>query len=60
MSFRDVAAKNPKIVAKMKTLMLDRFRKTHPDAPNEPKNAGAEDILDWYLRPRDAVANEKT
>jgi choline-sulfatase len=58
--FSDVAAKNPKIVTKMKTLMLDRFRKTHPDAPNEPKNAAAEDILDWYLRPRDAVANEKT
>jgi arylsulfatase A-like enzyme len=48
--FTDIASKEPKTVAKMKDLMLARFRATHPDAPNEPKS----DPLDFYLRPRDA------
>lgn len=48
--FTDVAARNPKVVSEMKALLLDRFRKTHPEAQDEP----AADPLDYYLRPRDA------
>ncbi len=52
--FTDIAAANPKVVAEMQRLMLKRFRDTHPEAPSEPKQAKAEEIIDWYLRPRDA------
>lgn len=57
--FTDVAARNQKVVAKMKNLMLDRFRKTHPDASNEPSNAPIDDLLNFYVRPRDAAAQPK-
>ncbi len=52
--FTDVAAKHPEVVAKLRGLMLDRYRATHPDAGNEPKGVGAEEMLEFYLRPRDA------
>lgn len=52
--FIDIASRNPKVVAEMQSRMLKRFRDTHPDAASEPKQAAAEEILDWYLRPRDA------
>ena len=52
--FTDIASRNPKVVAEMQSLMLKRFRDTHPDAASEPKQAANEEILDWYLRPRDA------
>src|SRR5579872_3143491 len=52
--FNDVARRHPELVTKYEELMLARFRATHPDAPQEPKQAGREDLLDWYLRPRDA------
>ena len=52
--FTDVARQNPELVAKFQGLMLTRFRATHPDAPQEPKQASAGDFLDWYVRPRDA------
>jgi hypothetical protein len=41
-------------VAKFQGLMLTRFRATHPDAPQEPKHASADELLEWYVRPRDA------
>jgi arylsulfatase A-like enzyme len=47
--FADVAARNPKVVKQMRSLMLERFRKTHPEVDREP----AADPLDFYLRPRD-------
>jgi choline-sulfatase len=50
----DVAAKNPETVAKLKSLMLDRFRSTHPEAQDEPGNLGVDEAIEWYLRPRDA------
>jgi choline-sulfatase len=54
--FTDVAAKNPQVVTKMKGLMLERFRKTHPDAGSEPKSASVDEAIEFYLRPRDARA----
>jgi arylsulfatase A-like enzyme len=51
--FTDVAPKHPKIVSRMKELMLKRFQSTHPEAPREP-SGGTDEKLDWYLRPRDA------
>ncbi|MBL8231123.1 MAG: sulfatase-like hydrolase/transferase [Bryobacterales bacterium] len=51
--FVDVAAKYPKVAYELQTLMLDRFRQTHPEAGSEPANSDREAILDWYLRPRD-------
>ena len=51
--FTDVAAKHPDTVREMQSLMLDRFRSTHPEAKQEPQGS-TEERLDWYLRPRDA------
>jgi choline-sulfatase len=48
--FTNVASRHPKAAVEMKGLLLDRFRKTHPEADREP----VEDPLDFYLRPRDA------
>ncbi len=52
--FTDVARQNPELVAKVQGLMLARFRNTHPDAPQEPKRANIDELLEWYVRPRDA------
>jgi choline-sulfatase len=52
--FTDIAKQNPNVVAEMQSLMLKRFRDTHPEAKSEPKSSNREEILDWYLRPRDA------
>jgi choline-sulfatase len=51
--FTDVASKHPEIVSRLKKLMLERFRSTHPEASREPAG-DIENTLDWYLRPRDA------
>ncbi len=51
--FTDVAAKNPKVVAQMENLILDRFRKTHPEAQSEPGKGGKAEAIEWYVRPRD-------
>ncbi|HZT32991.1 MAG TPA: sulfatase-like hydrolase/transferase [Bryobacteraceae bacterium] len=51
--FTDVAGQHPDLVRKFQGLMLERFRKTHPEAANEPARLSVEDALDWYLRPRD-------
>jgi arylsulfatase A-like enzyme len=48
--FTDISAKQPNMVARMKELILTRFRGTHPDAAQEP----ASEQLDYFLRPRDA------
>jgi hypothetical protein len=37
----------------MQTLMLKRFRTTHPEAASEPQRLSPEESLDWYVRPRD-------
>ncbi len=43
--FHDVSRDHPEIVAEMQSIMLHRFRSTHPD--------GGAGSLDFYLRPRD-------
>lgn len=51
--FTDVAAKHPDVVERMEGLMLERFRRTHPDAASEPQRLSRAEALEWYLRPRD-------
>jgi len=45
----DVAGAHPDVVAKLSSLMLDRFRSTHPQAASEPSALDAADAIDWYL-----------
>jgi choline-sulfatase len=54
--FRNVAAENSTVVTQLRQVALDRFRATHPEAASEPSQTGREDLLDFYLRPRDAVS----
>jgi choline-sulfatase len=51
--FSNVAAHNPKVVAELEGVLLDRFRRTHPEASAEPQRISTEESLDWYVRPRD-------
>ena len=51
--FTDISKKQPEIVAKLEGLLLERFRKTHPEAAGEPKGLSAEEALEFYVRPRD-------
>jgi choline-sulfatase len=51
--FTDVAAKQPQVVAQMQSLLVDRFRSTHPDAEKEPGLGGKDAALEFYVRPRD-------
>ena len=51
--FTDLAKKSPDVVRRLQAVMLDRFRKTHPEASREPAGAAVEAAIDWYLRPRD-------
>jgi choline-sulfatase len=51
--FEDLSAKHPEVVAELQKAALDRFRKTHHEASNEPPGANREDMLEFYLRPRD-------
>jgi choline-sulfatase len=51
--FTDVSTTNPNTVHQLETLLLTRFRETHPDAPDEPQRLSIEEALDFYLRPRD-------
>lgn len=51
--FTDVAAKNPKIVTQMQDRILDRYRKTHPEAEKEPAKATREEAIEYYVKPRD-------
>ncbi len=50
--FANVASKNPAVVKRLQGLMLERFRRTHPEAAREPAGS-VEAALDWYVRPRD-------
>ena len=52
--FTDVAAKNPKVVTQLQELILKRYRGTHPEAASEPARATREEVVEFYIRPRDA------
>ncbi|MCL4844596.1 MAG: sulfatase-like hydrolase/transferase [Bryobacteraceae bacterium] len=51
--FRDVSAREGRVVERMMARALGRFRGSHPDAGGEPGGLGAAEALDYYLRPRD-------
>jgi arylsulfatase A-like enzyme len=53
--FENVATANPRVVARLQQLMLQRFRETHPETAREPQRLSREEAIEWYLRPRDAV-----
>ncbi|HVW84116.1 MAG TPA: sulfatase-like hydrolase/transferase [Bryobacteraceae bacterium] len=52
--FHDVSAAHPQMVKQFQAEMLAVFRRTHPEAEKEPKTQDTGELLDWYLRPRDA------
>jgi choline-sulfatase len=52
--FTDIAKKEPETVARLQTLMLERFARTHPEGERMPTGMGREDALEFFLRPRDA------
>lgn len=51
---RDLSRQRPELVERLMALMLDRFRKTHPEAPQEPPGLPVPEAVEFYLRPRDA------
>ncbi len=51
--FQDVSRRRPEVVDGLLALMLERFRKTHPEAPNEPPGLSVPEAIEFYLRPRD-------
>lgn len=53
--FTDIAKRQPEVAAKLQATMLERFRKTHPDAAEELPGASADEAVEFYLRPRDAA-----
>ena len=52
--FENVAARHADVVAHLSSVMLARFRATHPEASSEPSGLPDADAIEWYLRPRDA------
>jgi len=52
--FNNVIGREPEVAKNLQSLMLKRFRSTHPDASREPHFETEDDVLDWYLIPRDA------
>lgn len=58
--FTNVAARNSSTVVRLEKVILDRFRKTHPEAAQEPARLSLEESLEWYVRPRDAKPTPAT
>ena len=52
--FTDVSATHPEMVDRFATLLLERFRATHPDRESEPSGTGRDEAIEFYLTPRDA------
>lgn len=52
--FTDIAKREPETAARLRDLLLARFRQTHPEASAVPADATPEEALDFFLRPRDA------
>src|SRR5262249_6048133 len=49
----DVAQKQSSVGDRLGSLMLDRFRATHPARAQEPPRLSRAEALEFYLRPRD-------
>jgi len=56
--FTDVSEAYPQVAAEFQQKLVARYRSTHPDASGEPSRGTTADILDFYLRPRDAAPVE--
>lgn len=52
--FTDVSNQYPDVVSDFQQKLLRRYRDTHPEAAQEPSQGAAADLLDFYVRPRDA------
>jgi choline-sulfatase len=52
--FRNVAPEHAGVVRQLEAIALERMRATHPEAGAEPSSGSVEDLLDFYLPPRDA------
>jgi choline-sulfatase len=50
----DVSKSQAAVAVELQDRMIQTFRTTHPDAEHEPAHRSGDEILDWYLRPRDA------
>ncbi|HUS07062.1 MAG TPA: sulfatase-like hydrolase/transferase [Bryobacteraceae bacterium] len=55
----DISSENSGIVSRLQQMMLARFRETHPESDREPRRLSTDELLDWYLRPRDALAENR-
>ncbi len=49
----NVVTQETDAASRLRQMLLDRFRATHPDAPQEPQRLAVAEALDWYVRPRD-------
>jgi arylsulfatase A-like enzyme len=49
----DVSAANPRVVERLESLLLARFRETHPEHAAEPQRLSRAEAIEFYLRPRD-------
>ena len=52
--FHNVSQRHPEVTVALSRELLARFRATHPESGHEPSGLSEPDIIDWYLRPRDA------
>ena len=52
--FFNVAATHRHVADRLESLMLARFRATHPERETEPQRLNSAEALEFYLRPRDA------
>lgn len=52
--FTDVSEQHADVVADFQKKLLQRYRDTHPEASREPSQGSVADLLDYYVRPRDA------
>jgi choline-sulfatase len=50
----DVSTRFPEVVDRLESLLLDRFRTTHPERDSEPPRLSRPESIEFYLRPRDA------
>ncbi len=56
--FTDVSGQYPQVAHEFQQKLLGRFRETHPEANLEPSRGSIADLLDYYIKPRDAAPVE--